>query len=406
MRLTGQFVIAALLLAGLLPGGFILAQDGEASSEETTPAVKIKRPFPLFVSVSIGSADADDIDSSIRSTSVSHTTSILSIEGQSYGRAVLGWKFRNDRGSVQVIWNGYNEDDYTLRGTGSQSFIDLAASGGATQPVVVGGARWWTFDVSNGVMTSVRNGPIWNLGQDANGDLSAQLDEITYDPLNAITLTSAAPTNLQNRLQTVDLVYGREFGTRRFGSRWFAGIRYYALDGTVPATAWVLGGDVVAGVGFTDGAAINLLTMFNETTGIGPTASMSWDIKFFDEKFKIFFRGQSTLAFTRVDVESAPFVTFIIDTNNFLEPIDGQLTARRNKSTWSNELDFGLSYQFENGIGLEVAYGITGMLDAYLLPTDIRIPVTEIEASQGTSAVYNTQDYVLTTIRAGLSFQF
>ena len=405
MRLTGQIMIAVLLLTVLLPGGFVLAQDGE-DGEDSTPVVKTKRPFPLFISVSAGSADADDIDSSIRSTSVSHTTSILSIEGQSYGRAELGWKFQNDRGMAKVIWNGYNEEDFSMRGSGNQTLIDLVASGEVTQPTVVGGARWWTFDINDGVMTSVLNGPIWNAGQDANGDGAAQPDEITYDPMNAVTLTSATPTNLQNRLQTVDLVYGREFGTRRFGSHWFAGIRYYTLEGSIPATAWVLGGDAIAGVGFTDGAAINLLTFFNETTGIGPTASMSWDIKFFDEKFKIFFRGQSTLAFTRVDVESAPFVTFVVDVNNFLEPVDGQLSSRRNKSTWSNELDLGIAFEFDNGIGLELAYGVTGMLDAYLLPTEIRIPVTEIESGQGTSAVYNTQDYVLTTIRAGLSFQF
>jgi len=139
---------------------------------------------------------------------------------------------------------------------------------------------------------------------------------------------------------------------------------------------------------------------------VGPTVSMSWDIKFFEEKFKIFVRGQSTLAITNVEVESSPFLTYVFDSSGFLESADGMLTEDRSKSTWSNELDFGLAFAFENGIGLEIAYGIVGMLDAYLLPTNIRIPALEIEQGQGTSAIYNTQDYVLNTVRAELSFQF
>ncbi|MDH3628367.1 MAG: hypothetical protein OES25_12050 [Acidobacteriota bacterium] len=409
MRLSGRFVISALLVAGLLPLGTTLAQSGEddqATTTDNAAPIEQKRPFSLFVAVAVGSADADEIDSSIRTTSVSHTSSILSMDNQDYGRATLGWKFPNDKGSVRLVWNGYNEQEYQLSGAGFQKTIDLSASGATSQPNVIEGANWWTLDIVDGVSTAVRNGPLWSVAADANGDLAAQPEEITYDPMNALTVTSTAPTNLQNRLQTVDLVYGREFGTRRFGSRWFAGLRYYSLEGSVPATAWLLGGDVRAGVGFTDGGATNLLTFYNTSSGVGPTVSMSWDIKFFEEKFKIFVRGQSTLAITNVEVESSPFLTYVFDSSGFLESADGMLTEDRSKSTWSNELDFGLAFAFENGIGLEIAYGIVGMLDAYLLPTNIRIPALEIEQGQGTSAIYNTQDYVLNTVRAELSFQF
>ncbi len=406
MRLNGQVVISALLFAVLLPGGFVAAQETDANEEADAPAVKIKRPWSLYVSVAAGTADADEIDSSIETTAASRAESILSLDDQSYGRAVVGWKFQNDKGDLQVIWNGFREEEYRLTGGGDQAFIDLAASGIASQPNVVTPVRWWTLDVANGVQTSTRSGPIWNAGLDVNGDNAAQPGEVTYDPMNAITVTSAVPDNLQNRLQSIDIVYGREFGTRRYSSRWFAGVRYYTLEGTVPAAAWMLGGDAIAGAGFTDGQSVNLLAFYNETTGIGPTVSMSFDVKFFGDKLRLFAQGQAALALTTIDSTSNPFQTFVVDTDGFLESADGQLTASRNKSTWSNQLDLGVMWQFANGVGFEVSYSIMGMLDAYLLPTNLRIPVSEIEINSGSSAIYNTQDYVLNTLRAGVSFQF
>ena len=87
-------------------------------------------------------------------------------------------------------------------------------------------------------------------------------------------------------------------------------------------------------------------------------------------------------------------------------PIAAQLGESQTKSTWQTGAELGLRVRLRNGLKLEASYGVVGFLDAILLPTQIRIPDNQQEAAQGTSAIYNTQDYVLQGWRAGIGFQF
>jgi hypothetical protein len=68
--------------------------------------------------------------------------------------------------------------------------------------------------------------------------------------------------------------------------------------------------------------------------------------------------------------------------------------------------EFGVRYKLTNGVTFEAAYNISGFLDVVLAPPQIQIPTSPIEAPQGTSAIYNTQDIVTDGATFGVSFQF
>jgi hypothetical protein len=109
-----------------------------------------------------------------------------------------------------------------------------------------------------------------------------------------------------------------------------------------------------------------------------------------------------------IEMDSGLFTTLVEATGQVGAkiPIAAHLNEQQTKSTWQTGAEVGLRIRLRNGLKLEASYGVVGFLDAILLPTQIRIPDNQQEAAQGTSAIYNTQDYVLQGWRAGIGFQF
>jgi hypothetical protein len=399
MRLKCAVAGTGLLLASLGLGTFALAQADPTSGDESSESQK-KTAFALYVEVGLGTMTADDIGTSIRTSTGRLTNTQISLEDQVFSRVALGWKLPYDKGSFRFRFDGYKEDGYALHSTGSLNELDpdLGVSN-----AVSGALKWWTVDVVDGQVHAERTPPIWDpLLDDADGDLLVDPEEVRYGPPDRI-LSSGIADDLQNRAQTYDLLYGREFGSRRIGAQWWGGLRYFAYEGNLFSTAWLMSSSET---GFTDNALLPLLAFSQETSGFGPTGIMEVNYKFFDERLRCYVRAQAAFLLADLKVDSGEFSTLVFSDAGPIVPIRARLTETRNKSTWNTALELGARYQMRNGVSIEAAVTRVGFLDAILLPDRIQIPVAPQEGGQGTSALYSTQDYNFDGYRLGVSFQF
>ncbi len=221
----------------------------------------------------------------------------------------------------------------------------------------------------------------------------------------SLTHTINVTDDLENTAMHIDLLYGREFGRRRYSARWWTGLRYFAYEGNLLAGAWL--GASPPGEGFTDGTNLRLLNFAQETTGFGPTGIMEADFNFLDKHLQFFVSGQAAFMLLDLEADSGTFFTVVSDPiSAVVFPAEGNLNQSRTKSAWQTAAEGGVRYHLKNGLHFELAYNITGYLDVVINPPLIQIPQSLIEAAQGTSAVFNTQDLVSDGWRAGIGFQF
>jgi hypothetical protein len=438
MRLRGITAVSGLLLLLTGLGSSVGAQDAPDEQapqpdEATQPEQQTKKlPFALYVEVAGGSADADEINNSVRTFSTHNTQSSFSLDGQSYGRAAIGWKMPHGKGSYRLIWTGYKEQDYELTASGLQASLDPSLASSAS---VQDNLPWWQVSLKNGAFEGTRMLPQWStaddtleydgfddrgqqrnilsgngavdcpirfpLMEDSNGVLTSPVCEASYlvDRVN----TRVMADDMQNRAQTVDLVYGRVFGPRRYTSHWFAGLRYFVYDGNVPTSAWISPGST--GGGFTEGSAYALLNFAQETSGFGPTVSMSIDFNFFDQKLALYLQGQAALMLYNLKTDSQGFFTLVESALPSLITLPAELVESRDKTSWQNSIELGARINLKSGLQFEIAWNFSGFLDAILLPSEIAIPINQ-QSTQGVSAIYDTQDYRLEAWRAGIAFQF
>ena len=377
---------------------------------EPTPAEeppKGKTPLGLYIEAGYGGYDPDTIDSSLQTLSTHLSDNQFEMEEQQFSRAAIGWKLQRDRGEFRLIFNGYSEDGYKLESVGRLSSVinPLGAPGDVLSENVVSPLVWWNVVAENGHISTTRTPPVWDQSvDDANGDNLVQESEARYVGAD-IAFDTTTFANMQNRAQTYDLVFGNVWGPRRFQGRWFGGFRYFQYDGNIPAAAWLMTPPI--GYGYTDGAFLDILNFHQETRGLGPTGLLEARFNFFDQVLQFYLNGQASFVVTDIEFDSGRFTTLVIDTDNGLTiPIDAQLSESQTKSTWHTGAEAGVRVHVLQGLTLEASYGVVGLLDAIVLPTTIRIPQSLQESEQGTSAIYNTQDYVLQGWRAGISYQF
>jgi hypothetical protein len=393
-----------LLLLALAPG--VTAQEpadpSPAGDDEAEPAQKEKGRLALYLEAGGGAYAPDDIDPSVETLSTHVTTNTLSWEDQDFARVAIGWKLQRGRGDFRLIFNGYSEDGYTYTSVGKLSAIDPSLG---TSPDVLGPLEWWHLVSEDGVVNAVRTPPVWDLADDANGNGFVDPGEQRYVGADIVSSSTMA-ANLQNRAQTYDLVFGKVWGPRNFQGRWFAGLRYFDYDGNIPQGAWLYTPPV--GEGWTEGSLLRLVNYNQDTTGLGPTGLMEARFNFFDQRLQFYINGQATFIVLKIEADSGLFATLVESTgvNPVKIPTDARLHETDTKSTWQTGAEAGFRYRFRNGLKLEMSYGVVGLLDVIHLPTEIRVPENQQEAPQGTSAIYNTQDYVLQGWRAGIAFQF
>jgi len=422
MRLTSLYTVsirllltAALVIGVCLLVGTVAAQEEppEPAGEDTPapatpvpadepPATKKKIPNGLYVEAAAGYATIDDIDTS--TITIESHTSPNRLEVESINtRAAIGWRLPHGKGDFRLRFTGYSEDNYRFESTGQARSVDPAL--GIPSSEVKDNLDWWRMTIVNGDLNSQRTPPQWTAADDANGDGLVQRDEVRY-PFVDLEVHRTGVTNLQNRTQAIDFLYGRRFGGRRFSGRWWGGLRYFLYEGNLISAAWL--NTTVAGEGYTEGALLKPIVLAQKAEGGGPTGSLEADFNFFDGRLTLYLLGEVGFTLLQLESSTGPFTTLTRNTSTPAStyPIAAELQSDRSKSTWQDAAEAGVRVAFKNGIGLEVAYNITGYLDTIYIPLRLRIPTNVQEGDQGTSATYRTSDLVMKGWRAGVSFQF
>jgi hypothetical protein len=202
--------------------------------------------------------------------------------------------------------------------------------------------------------------------------------------------------DMQNRIATYDAMYGREFGGRRFSSRWWGGLRYFEYEGQILAGAWL--NLSTPGEGFTNGAFLRLLHLQQTTTGFGPIGSWEADFNFFDKGLVVFLRGEAAFTFNSMSMDSGPF--FQVVDGDTGELLADRMSKDLDKSTWQDKAEVGIRVNFKIGLELELAYSVAGYLDVILLPDLLQLGVT----NQNPQSF--TQDIIVESAHFGLGYQF
>ena len=419
MKLKGIVVRwSPILLLAIAP--FVMAQDAadppaaddqpaqtEQAEPQATPPpepeTKGKTPVALYVEAGGGAYTPDDIDPSIETLTTHYAKNTMTWEDQDMARVAVGWKLQRGRGDFRLIFNGYKETGYKMESIGMLAAVDPDLG---TQPDVLGPLPWWQINVDNGDVHSERWPPVWDQElDDANGNGFIDPGEQRYIEAD-LTIDAKTFTNMQNRAQTYDFVFGNVWGPRRVQGRWYGGMRYFLYEGNIPAGAWLY--SQPDGDGYTEGTLLRLLNFSQQTEGLGPTGLAEVRFNFFNQVLQLYANGQATFIVMNIEMNSGLFMTLVDSTGDIGAkiPLEANLSESQTKSTWQTGAEVGLRVRLRNGLKLEASYGIVGFLDAIMLPTQLRIPDNQQESAQGTSAIYNTQDYVLTGWRAGIAFQF
>lgn len=375
------------------------------------------RHFGLYAAVGYGGGSSDPINLNLQTFTTDLSEGSLELDDMQRAHAALGWQFANDQGDLRLVFNGHKEEGYRFDAVGKQR----ALAGVTSMPPIL--LDWWEVTIDDGQLVSRRTPHVWQQGEfilvdhdmdpstpdqctvlsgdDLNCNNVPDPSEIRELPPDALVVRDVTDT-LQNQIQTVDLIYGRDFGGRRFSSHWWGGVRYFDYKGNAPTLAW-LNVDF-AGQGFTSGAFFRPITLYQETNGFGPTGSWEVDVNFFDGMVAVFGRAQAALTFNSYQTDSGPFFTLLRTTTGVQITSPARLQESRDKTTWQTLAELGVRLGLRNGLQFELAYTRSGFLDLILAPSDIAIPENEVQT--GVSAVYNTQDVVIDSWHAGVALQF
>jgi hypothetical protein len=396
------------------------AEDDSGDDATPLPAPQYQKresKIRLYVELAYGQVENDPINTSISTSSIERSPSELIIDESDAGRAILGWKLKNDRGWFLGRFEGYKETSFSFRAEGRQARV-VDSNGNPVTTLASSPITWWIVEAGPQQWTATKSIPVWDLvippenpldppgTDDANGNGIPDPEEVNQDFSNPdVVIQNVGPNNLQNRLQVFDALYQRDFGGRKYSGRWNAGMRYFAYEGNIVATTWV--NDATAGVGFSDGGFIRPLTFAQETTGIGPTGSLEFRMTFFRDRFVIYGLGRTAFVLQDVTTDSGVFFTLVRDPgSNTLVPAAAELKTERSKASWHFGLEIGFEVRLVDQLFFNLFYQGMSYQDAILLPTNIIIPDDLNNAAQGTSGVYSTQDYEIEGGFVGLSYQF
>ncbi|ANM30256.1 hypothetical protein ABI59_12695 [Acidobacteria bacterium Mor1] len=412
MKFNRRFATAALALALVLPvwaTSAALAQDeaqqAEGEAEEEKGPGFWGNKFALYVEVLAGESASEDIEPDIVVSETLVTRNTYSIDTADHGRVVFGWKLPEEKGGFRVSFTGHKETDFIFDSRGTR--FDVANPlGGVTQ----GNERveWWNVHIQNGQLVSTATVPTWNpLTDDADGGGDADIEEITFAP-STLGVSRSAATSLQNQVQTLDLVYHRNWGGRLVDAQWEGGLRYFAYEGNLPIGSWLRTGfNTSPSEGFTDGVGLNLINFNQEATGIGPTGSAEIRVNLLRGKLVLYGKGRFAFIIQDMETDSGDFFTLVRDqANNSVFPVATRLRRELSKDVWHSGAEFGARGKLSNGLTIHAGYFVHVYHDAILLPTELAIPTTLNEAGQPAEALYKTRDWRMDGWRAGVSYQF
>lgn len=429
MKSSWIVVVSAALLctAGSLPPISAAPDDAPTPADETEVARQDEsaegaagnKKFQngLYVEVGFGTASVDPLDTTVITSSQQVAINTFELTEMDYRRAAVGWRVPEGKGNFRLRWEGFNETSYSFSSIGRGALESNPDGGDATKNydrwlLVVGRARGQgeladLLDVDraqgNGDLTVVSALPSWTAADDADMDGEVDQDEVTYPAGIRFSNAIQIEPDLQNRVHLVDLLYGREFGPRRVKGTWWGGLRYFAYEGTILQGAWLR--PVGTDDGFTDGALLRLIHSEQKATAFGPTGSLGFKVNFFDERFQIFMAGQFAFTLSDIEVDTGDFFT-LTSGDNVTVSAPARLQATRSRTSWHTHVEAGLRLSLKLGLVLELAYYDGSFLDAVITPSEILIPQSSINAQNGTSAFYTTQDLRFDGWRGSVGFQF
>lgn len=429
-----RWIVTSGLIATLAAAGSTLvAQEGDKPAEQPPapqpkpeakpepPNAETQKPsfwgdhFALYLEAAYGSGSSSDVESSIESSATSFALSEVKLDDVAQGKFGIGWKLPADRGSFLISFTGYSEQSYTLDATGYKKAVkDVLHSTTRTSPEAY---AWWEVQVDNGNLTAQLAPPVWvdtprlepHCPPGTGGPPGMCVDgNVTNDEVSPGTplgnpYRTLVPDNVQNRLQTVDALFQREFGGRTWSGDWSAGLRYLVYEGNIPATAWL---SITADeTGFTDGAGLRLLAFNQDTTGLGPCGSLGLQYHLFRRRLTLFGNARFAFIAENLNVDSGNFFTTVNDRGTLLT-VPARLEKSLSKTTWNLGGDLGAHFRIVDGFGILLAYNRTAYQDAVMLPFSIAIPSNPQEVDQGTVGLFSTKDLQFDTVRLGLTFQF
>jgi hypothetical protein len=364
--------------------------------------------FALYLEVRGGPASINTFQNPVVSGPDSSTASEVSFNGSQAGLFTFGWTLPRGRGQYLFTYNGLTDGSYDLAATGYQrSYRQPSLSGSQEAPL--NELPWWQINVSNGQLHATQTPPVWDPAtDDADNDGFPDQNEIRY-PATLVSVSTAVPKQLNNRVQTYDLYYRRDFGGLRYHGAWTVGGRYLDYQGAVPCPAWVVGGKQIIGFGFTDGVSAKMLLMQQSTSGWGPLGSGEAQFNFFRQRLSIYLVGQAALLIEGLDADSGPFTYFAYQQlagTTLVLPGSGRIQQSVSKTAWNTMFEVGARVKILEGFHLILDWNTTGYLDTVLLPDVLSVPSNASQIPLGTVSTYVSRDIVRSTINLGLSFQF
>lgn len=407
-----------IILVILLVGPNVPAQEPEPDAPEEPveqpadmPAEAENVPWwggknMLYVEFGYGSSSFDEINASLEGNSGLgfYSSNRFSIEEADQGTFAVGWALPYDRGRFLVSFNGLKETSYEFDAAGQRSVLWLAPNPEFySLPFYV---DWWRVHAEDGNMAINGYSPEWDFADD--DPVAGRVGKPDSPEVRLETYANdsfSAPRTFQNRLQTWDGLFEREWGGRRCRGRWTAGARYFTYEGNVPIAAWLSVSSSDGHLVYGDGVVARPLSLRQETTGIGPTSSLEAQFRFFRDRLVIYGNARFAFLLQSNDVDTGVYSFYVEDSQNLVATAV-RSTKTVDKSVWQLEAEVGARIRIYTGTHLTLAYRQAGYGDALLLPVTMTIPEFAARIPQGVTFLYNTRDLRFSTVRAGLSYQF
>lgn len=417
--MTFKRVLTAVIVTALAAGTSAFRAADQAPGDDAgkdkpaapaPPEAKKKDRFfgnrlALFLETRAGAASFHSIENRVSVTQDTSSVNSLDLSGGKTGQFTIGWTLPHERGQYLLTYTAVGDDSFSLEAEGLQrSYIPINAAG-ITAPQQL---PWWHLTVKDGTLRSHETPPVWDkLTDDANGNGNPDVGEFRY-PDTVLSLTTPTTKKLNNRLETYDLYYRRDFGGVRYHARWSAGVRYLRFQGALPTPTWLKSAIGAPGLGYSDGLQNQILVMSQDTKAWGPMGSGEMQFNFARRRFQIYMLVQAALMVEKLSTDSGPFTYLAAPAGGgiYLIPGAGRVQDDVSKSSWNTMFETGFRVRVMQGFWLYLALNRTGYLDTLLVPTDISIPANDTQIGLGTTGLFTTRDFVVTSATLGASFQF
>ena len=370
MKSKGWVRVGSLVVALALLTPVAAQEPSEESADAAGDKPGFWSRFALFIETMVGSASADDISANIETTDVQISRNSIEFEELDHARLEIGWTLPEGKGAFSVVFTGFKETDYVFTGQGLRSAVadptGFPFPSTRQAPELV---KWWDIQIQNGQLASQSQQPTWipacapgmTTGCDVNNDGFVDLDEIEFLPSGFGTTRDVTDT-LENQTQTVDVLFLRDFGGRRYSARWGVGVRYFTYEGNMPVAAWLRtnfgssSGTHGGYQGYTDGAALRLINFSQETTAVGPSGLGEFHLNWLRERVVTYFLVRAAFVIQDAETGSDVFFTFVENsTTGNLVPVEARLFQERDKDVWHSGGEAGVRELWVRPRGYRVA---------------------------------------------------